>query len=71
MNGLVTAKKIASPSEDIASPPVMDTTGSARDSGTRTPSLSSEQEAFLLDRFSIKLEDPRTGRWIRSWRAEG
>lgn len=28
-------------------------------------SLSSEQEAFILDRFSTTLEDPRTGKRIR------
>lgn len=33
--------------------------------------LTDQQEAFLHDRFSTKLEDPRTGRWIRSWREEG
>lgn len=26
--------------------------------------LSPKLEAFLLDRFSTKLEDPKTGRWI-------
>ena len=33
--------------------------------------LTIQQEMFLRDRFSTKLEDPRTGRWIRSWRTEG
>ena len=35
------------------------------------PALTEQQEAFLRDRFTTKLEDPQTGRWIRSWRAEG
>jgi hypothetical protein len=30
------------------------------------PDLSPEQDAFIRDRFSTKLEDPRTGRRIRS-----
>ncbi|MDH4152539.1 MAG: hypothetical protein OEV01_02005 [Nitrospira sp.] len=34
------------------------------------PTLTAQQEAFLQDRFTTKLEDPRTGRWIRSWRTE-
>ena len=29
-----------------------------------TAKLSPQLEAFLLDRFSTKLEDPKTGRWI-------
>jgi hypothetical protein len=70
MNALATAE-IAITSENLAFPPSMDTICSPRDMGTRTPSLSSEQEAFLRDRYSLKLEDPRTGRWIRSWRMEG
>ncbi len=57
--------------EDIASPPVTDTVSSPRGLGTRTSSLTSEQEAFLRDRYSTRLEDPQTGRWIRSWRTEG
>lgn len=35
------------------------------------PTLSEQQDAFLRDRFTTKLEDPRTGRWIRAWREEG
>ncbi len=30
-----------------------------------------QQEAFIRERFGIKLEDPRTGRWIRSWCTDG
>ena len=33
--------------------------------------LTIQQEMFLRDRYSTKLEDTRTGRWIRSWRTEG
>lgn len=33
-------------------------------------SLPERQEAFLRDRFGIKLENPQTGRWILSWRVE-
>lgn len=33
--------------------------------------LSHQQEEFIREHFSTKLEDPQTGRWIRSWRAEG
>ncbi|MBH0204094.1 MAG: hypothetical protein HP496_17805 [Nitrospira sp.] len=33
--------------------------------------LTEQQETFLRDRFSTKLEDPETGRWIRSWHADG
>ncbi|HRI39888.1 MAG TPA: hypothetical protein PLO50_15135 [Nitrospira sp.] len=33
--------------------------------------LTEQQEAFLRDRFGIKLEHPQTGRWIRSWRTDG
>ncbi|MGZ9151090.1 MAG: hypothetical protein ACXW4C_09570 [Nitrospira sp.] len=58
-------------SEDIASPPVMNTICSSRDLGARAPSLSSKEEAFLRDRYSTNLEDPQTGRWILSWRTEG
>lgn len=32
--------------------------------------VTERQEAFLRDRFGIKLEHPQTGHWIRSWRAE-
>ena len=70
MNAIVTAE-IPPMSEGVASPPVMNTISSSRDLGTRTPCLTSEQEAFLRDRYRTKLEDPRTGRWIRSWRTEG
>jgi len=35
------------------------------------PTLSNQQEEFIREHFSTKLEDPQTGRWIRSWRAEG
>lgn len=35
------------------------------------PTLTEPQEAFLRDRFTTKLEDPATGQWIRSWRANG
>lgn len=38
---------------------------------TGSPILTKQQETFLRDRFGIKLEHPSTGRWIRSWRAEG
>ncbi|MBL8036579.1 MAG: hypothetical protein JNN16_03665 [Nitrospira sp.] len=33
--------------------------------------LTEQQEAFLRDRFGIKLENPQTGQWIQSWRVEG
>ncbi|MFO0699618.1 MAG: hypothetical protein U0236_10330 [Nitrospira sp.] len=33
--------------------------------------LTEQQETFLQDRFGIKLENPHTGQWIRSWRADG
>lgn len=33
--------------------------------------LNEQQETFLQDRFNTKLEDPETGQWIRSWRADG
>lgn len=33
--------------------------------------LTEQQETFLRDRFGIKLENPQTGQWIRSWRADG
>lgn len=33
--------------------------------------LTIQREMFLRDCFSTKLEDPRTGRWIRSWRIKG
>lgn len=33
--------------------------------------LTEQQETFLCDRFGIKLENPQTGQWIRSWRADG
>jgi len=70
MNALATAQR----SHHIRGhrlPPVMDTIGSPRGLDTPTPSLSSEREAFLRDRYSTRLEDPQTGRWIRSWRTEG
>ena len=70
MNTLATAK-IPATSECVASPPVVNTIGSSRDLGTGTPCLSSEQETVLREYYSTKLEDPRTGRWIRSWRTEG
>jgi hypothetical protein len=69
MNVLATTA-VAITSEDIASPHDMDMICSPIDWGTDTLGLSSEQEAFLRDRYSTKLEDPRTGRWIRSWRTE-
>lgn len=70
MNTFATVELAITP-EEIASLPAMDMIRSPRDSGTRTPSLSSKREAFLRDRFSTKLEDPHTGRWIRSWREKG
>jgi hypothetical protein len=70
MNTLGTAE-IAIMSEDITSPHDMDRVCSSRDLGAGTPCLSSEQEAFLREHYSTKLEDSRTGRWIRSWRTEG
>jgi hypothetical protein len=70
MNAL-SATDIAITSEDTAPPPVMDTIRSPRELAGLTPSLSSEQEAFLCEHYSTKLEDPRTGRWIHSWRTEG
>jgi len=33
--------------------------------------LTEQQDAFLRDRFSTKLEAPETGQWIRSWRVDG
>lgn len=33
--------------------------------------LTTQQEPFNRDCFSIKLEGPQTGRWIRSRRTEG
>ncbi|MBL8073808.1 MAG: hypothetical protein JNL29_05535 [Nitrospira sp.] len=38
---------------------------------TGSPILTERHETFLRDRFSTKLEDPETGQWIRSWRADG
>ncbi len=35
------------------------------------PTLSNQQEEFIREHFSTKLEDLQTGRWIRAWRAEG
>ncbi len=67
---LATAE-IAIMSEDITAPHDMDRVCSSKDLGTGTPYLSSDQETFLRERYSTKLEDPRTGRWIRSWRTEG
>ncbi len=69
MNTLATAETPIT-SKDISSQPVVDMVCSPGDLDTRTPGLSSEQEAFLRDRYDTKLEDPRTGRWIRSWRTE-
>jgi hypothetical protein len=34
---------------------------------TARRSLSKRLEAFILDRFSTKLEDPRTGRKLMPW----
>lgn len=70
MNALVTTETTTI-SENLASPPFIDTISSPKDLNTREPSLSLEQEAFLRDRFSTKLEDPQTGRWIRFWHSEG
>lgn len=36
-----------------------------------SPILTEQQDAFLRDRFSTKLEDPETGQWICSWREDG
>lgn len=36
-----------------------------------SPTLTEQHETFLRDRFGIKLENPTTGEWIRSWRTEG
>jgi hypothetical protein len=33
--------------------------------------LTEQHETFLRDRFGIKLENPATGEWVRSWRTEG
>lgn len=33
--------------------------------------LTIQHETFLRDRFGIKLENPQTGQWIRSWRTDG
>lgn len=38
---------------------------------TDSLALTEQHDTFLRDHFSIKLENPKTGRWIRSWRAEG
>ena len=70
MNASVTTD-IAATSEDIIFPHDMDRGCSPGGLDAHTPALSSEQDAFLRDRYSTKLEDPRTGRWIRSWRTEG
>jgi hypothetical protein len=70
MNTLATAETTLT-SEDINSQPVIDTVCFPKRLGTHTSCLSSEQDTFLRDRYSTKLEDPRTGRWIRSWRTEG
>lgn len=70
MNVLATAETTLT-SEDISSQPVIDTVCFPKGLDTHTFCLSSEQETFLRERYSTKLEDPRTGRWIRSWRTEG
>ncbi|MGB4070060.1 MAG: hypothetical protein WBK08_18690 [Nitrospira sp.] len=70
MKSLATAE-IAIMSEDMTSPHDMNRVCSSKDLGAGTPGLSPEQEAFLREHYSTKLEDPRTGRWIRSWRTEG
>jgi hypothetical protein len=70
MNALATAE-LAITLRTSPLPPVTDTICSPRGLGTRTPSLSSKEEAFLRDRYSTNLEDPQTGRWILSWRTEG
>lgn len=70
MNALATAE-LAITLRTSPLPPVTDTICSPRGLGTRTPSLTSEQEALLRDRYRTKLEDPQTGHWIRSWRTEG
>ncbi len=33
--------------------------------------LTELHDTFLRDRFGIKLENPITGEWIRSWRTDG
>ena len=38
---------------------------------TSSSKLTKQQDAFLHDRFSTKLEDPETGQWICSWREDG
>ncbi|MDH4087924.1 MAG: hypothetical protein OEV27_09180 [Nitrospira sp.] len=70
MKSLATAE-MAITSEDITSPHDMDRVCSSKDLGVGTPCLSSEHEAFLREHYSTKLEDPRTGRRIRSWLTEG
>lgn len=70
MNALVdNAPAVVSGGRDT--PSVQETTGLPDERGTHTASLSSELEQFLRDRFSTKLEDPLTWRWIRSWRNDG
>jgi hypothetical protein len=70
MNTLATVV-LAITSEDIISPHSRGMVCSPRGLGAGTLCLLSEQEAILRDRDSTKLEDPRTGRWVRSWRTEG
>ena len=52
-------------------PPMLELEPSAPSPRTGSTILTEQQEAFLRDRFGIKLENPQTGRWIRSWRSEG
>ena len=70
MNASVTTDTAAT-SKDSIFPHDMDRVCSPGGLDARTPYLSSEQDTFLRDHYSTKLEDPRTGRWIRSWRTEG
>lgn len=51
--------------------PMLELEPSAPRGHTGSPRLTEQQEAFLRDRFGIKLENPQTGQWIRSWRADG
>lgn len=52
-------------------PPMLELEPSAPGPSAGSTILTEQQEAFLRDRFGIKLENLQTGRWIRSWRAEG
>lgn len=52
-------------------PPMLEWEPSAPSPRTGSTILTEQQEAFLRDRFGIRLENPQTGRWIRSWRTDG